>query len=84
MSATLRLSDFVDNKALFSIAPPVLKAEGRQHPVSACIAFPNQTSDLSRLLCISAGELSTITSKRCSVNYQEAIENFLQAVYLFS
>ncbi|KAI5803999.1 P-loop containing nucleoside triphosphate hydrolase protein [Peziza echinospora] len=34
MSATLRVSDFTENKALFSTPPPLLKAEARQFPVS--------------------------------------------------
>jgi ATP-dependent RNA helicase DHX37/DHR1 len=33
MSATLRISDFTDNKTLFPVPPPILKAEGRQHSV---------------------------------------------------
>ena len=33
MSATLRVSDFAENKRLFSEAPPIVKAEGRQYPV---------------------------------------------------
>ncbi|KAG9231882.1 P-loop containing nucleoside triphosphate hydrolase protein [Amylocarpus encephaloides] len=34
MSATLRITDFTQNKTLFSIPPPVLQAEGRQYPVT--------------------------------------------------
>ncbi|TAQ89253.1 hypothetical protein B7494_g2413 [Chlorociboria aeruginascens] len=34
MSATLRISDFTENKTLFSTPPPVLQAEGRQYPVT--------------------------------------------------
>ncbi|KAI0884418.1 P-loop containing nucleoside triphosphate hydrolase protein [Annulohypoxylon maeteangense] len=34
MSATLRVDDFVKNKTLFPIPPPVLNVEGRQHPVT--------------------------------------------------
>jgi ATP-dependent RNA helicase DHX37/DHR1 len=34
MSATLRVTDFTQNSALFAIPPPVLKVEARQHPVS--------------------------------------------------
>ncbi|KAI9786905.1 MAG: putative ATP-dependent RNA helicase DHR1 [Geoglossum umbratile] len=41
MSATLRVSDFTDNKTLFSMPPPILKAEGRQHPVT--IHFARRT-----------------------------------------
>ena len=33
MSATLDLADFRDNKALFSVPPPLLQSEGRQHKV---------------------------------------------------
>lgn len=42
MSATLRISDFMDNPNLFrNGAPPLLKAEGRQYPVS--IHFARRT-----------------------------------------
>ncbi|KAH8682955.1 P-loop containing nucleoside triphosphate hydrolase protein [Tricladium varicosporioides] len=34
MSATLRITDFTQNKTLFSVPPPVLQAEGRQYPVT--------------------------------------------------
>jgi ATP-dependent RNA helicase DHX37/DHR1 len=34
MSATLRVTDFTENKNLFSTSPPVLQAEGRQYPVT--------------------------------------------------
>lgn len=34
MSATLRVSDFSDNKQLFSVPPPIVKVEARQYPVS--------------------------------------------------
>lgn len=34
MSATLRVSDFSENKQLFKLAPPILKVEARQYPVS--------------------------------------------------
>jgi len=34
MSATLRVTDFTANKSLFSTAPPVLQAEGRQFTVT--------------------------------------------------
>ncbi|KAF7998664.1 hypothetical protein HF325_006906 [Metschnikowia pulcherrima] len=34
MSATLRVSDFSENKQLFSVPPPVIKVEARQYPVS--------------------------------------------------
>ncbi|KAK9475897.1 P-loop containing nucleoside triphosphate hydrolase protein [Lipomyces japonicus] len=34
MSATLRVSDFSENKRLFDTVPPVLKVEARQYPVS--------------------------------------------------
>ncbi|TVY35714.1 putative ATP-dependent RNA helicase [Lachnellula occidentalis] len=34
MSATLRITDFTQNKTLFSDPPPVLQAEGRQFPVT--------------------------------------------------
>ncbi|TGZ85106.1 P-loop containing nucleoside triphosphate hydrolase protein [Ascodesmis nigricans] len=34
MSATLRVSDFVENKTLFPTPPPLLKIDARQHPVT--------------------------------------------------
>lgn len=34
MSATLRVSDFAENKTLFSTPPPILKVDARQYPVS--------------------------------------------------
>lgn len=34
MSATLRITDFTDNRKLFKIPPPVIKIESRQYPVS--------------------------------------------------
>ncbi|KAK0559430.1 putative ATP-dependent RNA helicase DHR1 [Tilletia horrida] len=34
MSATLRVSDFTENKTLFPSPPPVLNIEARQHPVT--------------------------------------------------
>ena len=34
MSATLRVSDFSENTALFSVPPPILKVDARQYPVS--------------------------------------------------
>jgi ATP-dependent RNA helicase DHX37/DHR1 len=34
MSATLRVEDFTANRNLFTTVPPVVKAEGRQHPVT--------------------------------------------------
>ncbi|KAI9772909.1 MAG: putative ATP-dependent RNA helicase DHR1 [Geoglossum simile] len=42
MSATLRVSDFTDNKILFSVPPPIIKAEGRQHSVT--IHFARRTN----------------------------------------
>lgn len=41
MSATLRVSDFSENKQLFSTPPPILKVEARQYPVS--IHFDKRT-----------------------------------------
>ncbi|CAZ83426.1 unnamed protein product [Tuber melanosporum] len=41
MSATLRVSDFTENQRLFPVAPPLLKVEARQHPVS--IHFSRRT-----------------------------------------
>ncbi|KAI0378589.1 P-loop containing nucleoside triphosphate hydrolase protein [Hypomontagnella monticulosa] len=41
MSATLRVDDFIKNKTLFPIPPPVLNVEGRQHPVT--MHFSRQT-----------------------------------------
>ena len=34
MSATLRVSDFVENNALFGTAPPVINVPARQYPVT--------------------------------------------------
>jgi ATP-dependent RNA helicase DHX37/DHR1 len=34
MSATLRVSDFAENKTLFSSPPPVIHIAARQHPVT--------------------------------------------------
>ncbi|KAI1104288.1 P-loop containing nucleoside triphosphate hydrolase protein [Jackrogersella minutella] len=41
MSATLRVDDFIKNKTLFPIPPPVLDVEGRQHSVT--MHFSKQT-----------------------------------------
>lgn len=41
MSATLRVSDFIENKTLFSTPPPVINAEARQFAVS--IHFSRRT-----------------------------------------
>lgn len=41
MSATLRVDDLTRNPILFTIPPPVLEIEGRQHPVT--IHFARQT-----------------------------------------
>jgi hypothetical protein len=43
MSATLRVDDFVQNKALFPIPPPLLRVQSRQYPVT--IHFNKKTSD---------------------------------------
>lgn len=42
MSATLRVSDFSENKTLFDTPPPILKVEARQYPVS--IHFNRRTA----------------------------------------
>ncbi|KAK7048361.1 P-loop containing nucleoside triphosphate hydrolase protein [Favolaschia claudopus] len=42
MSATLRVSDFAENKTLFSTPPPVINVAARQHPVT--IHFNRRTS----------------------------------------
>ncbi|CAO1624466.1 unnamed protein product [Jaminaea pallidilutea] len=42
MSATLRVTDFVENPRLFAVPPPLLKIEARQHPVS--VHFNRKTS----------------------------------------
>jgi ATP-dependent RNA helicase DHX37/DHR1 len=42
MSATLRVSDFVENSTLFSFPPPVINVSSRQHPVT--IHFSRKTS----------------------------------------
>lgn len=41
MSATLRVSDFVENTILFNIPPPIIEIETRQHPVT--IHFDRRT-----------------------------------------
>ncbi|KAG9315882.1 P-loop containing nucleoside triphosphate hydrolase protein [Chiua virens] len=42
MSATLRVTDFAENKLLFPSAPPVINVSARQHPVT--IHFNRRTS----------------------------------------
>src|SRR3984957_15803777 len=42
MSATLRISDFSENRTLFSSAPPVINVPARQHPVT--IHFSRRTA----------------------------------------
>lgn len=42
MSATLRVSDFAENKTLFSVPPPIINVASRQHPVT--IHFSRRTS----------------------------------------
>lgn len=42
MSATLRVSDFSENKALFETPPPILEVQARQYPVS--IHFNKKTA----------------------------------------
>ncbi|KAH9950532.1 P-loop containing nucleoside triphosphate hydrolase protein [Amylocystis lapponica] len=41
MSATLRVSDFAENKALFTTPPPIINVSARQHPVT--IHFSRRT-----------------------------------------
>jgi ATP-dependent RNA helicase DHX37/DHR1 len=41
MSATLRVSDFAENKTLFTTPPPVITVAARQHPVT--IHFSRRT-----------------------------------------
>ena len=43
MSATLRVGDFTENRRLFPAAPPVLKVDARQFPVT--IHFNRKTAD---------------------------------------
>lgn len=43
MSATLRLSDFTDNKRLFKVPPPVINVEARQFPVT--VHFNKRTDE---------------------------------------
>ena len=46
MSATLRIDDFIKNKKLFpTLAPPVLKIESRQYPVSTSFAKKTELRD---------------------------------------
>ena len=42
MSATLRVSDFSENKVLFDTSPPILQVDARQYPVS--VHFNRRTS----------------------------------------
>jgi len=42
MSATLRVSDFAENKNLFPITPPIINVTARQHPVA--VHFSRRTS----------------------------------------
>jgi len=42
MSATLRVSDFTENKTLFSEPPPVISVAARQHPVT--VHFSRRTA----------------------------------------
>ena len=42
MSATLRVSDFAENKTLFSTPPPIINVPARQHPVT--VHFSRRTS----------------------------------------
>ncbi|KAI8995457.1 P-loop containing nucleoside triphosphate hydrolase protein [Trametes punicea] len=42
MSATLRVADFAENKALFSSPPPIINVPARQHPVT--VHFSRRTS----------------------------------------
>lgn len=42
MSATLRVSDFSENKSLFSMTPPITNIAVRQHPVT--VHFSRRTS----------------------------------------
>ncbi len=41
MSASLRVSDFAENKTLFACPPPVINIDARQHPVT--IHFSRRT-----------------------------------------
>ncbi|RDX56057.1 P-loop containing nucleoside triphosphate hydrolase protein [Lentinus brumalis] len=42
MSATLRVSDFAENKSLFTTPPPIINVPARQHPVT--VHFSRRTS----------------------------------------
>jgi ATP-dependent RNA helicase DHX37/DHR1 len=39
MSATLRVSDFTQNKNLFDVVPPVINVNARQFPVSENLSY---------------------------------------------
>ena len=48
MSATLRVSDFVENPTLFPTPPPILRVDARQHPVAIHFArrtYPDYVSE---------------------------------------
>ncbi|RKP04633.1 P-loop containing nucleoside triphosphate hydrolase protein, partial [Thamnocephalis sphaerospora] len=47
MSATLRVSDFTENRVLFRVPPPVIKVEARQFPVQ--IHFNRRTPDVDHV-----------------------------------
>ncbi|CAN0388122.1 unnamed protein product, partial [Ectocarpus sp. 8 AP-2014] len=47
MSATLRVTDFTENKALFPVPPPVISATSRQHPVTVHFSKRTELYDYS-------------------------------------
>ena len=54
MSATLRVSDFAENKTLFATPPPIIHIPARQHPVTVHFSrrtVPDYVSEAVRKAC---------------------------------
>lgn len=58
MSATLRVEDFRDNRALFPTPPPVVTVQARQHPVTVHFSRRTELGDYVR----------TAVSKACKIH----------------
>ncbi|THH27990.1 hypothetical protein EUX98_g6197 [Antrodiella citrinella] len=50
MSATLRVSDFAENKTLFPSPPPIINVAARQHPVTVHFSRRTQTDYVSEVI----------------------------------
>ena len=57
MSATLRVSDFTENRVLFPSPPPVINVAARQHPVT--VHFSRRTT---------ADYVTEVISKACKIH----------------